>query len=940
MKRVIVLLITLALLVGMVGCPADPEPTPPVEYSLTISGAEGGSVTSPGEGTFTYDEGTSVNLVAVPASGYSFGGWTGHVSTIANVNAASTTITMNGDYAIKANFQLIPLAKYSLTISSTEGGSVTAPGQGTFTYDAGTVVELVAEADEGYRFMEWAGDVGTVTDVTAASTTVTMVGAYSIRASFAKEIRNWHDLHAIRDNLSGSYVLMNDLDSTTTGYSELAGPTANEGKGWQPIGGVAGDPVCSELVAPVQPFTGSFDGQGYDITGLFIHRPDEDGVGLFGCIIDGGVVENARVTQVDVTGRVYVGALMGLNLGTVSKSCSTGSVSGSQAVGGVGGWNYGTVIGSYSGSSVSGDWAVGGLIGLNHNILHDSSATGSVTGEGEVGGLVGGNAWGGISDSYSGGSVVGKLSTGGLVGRNWGSSVSNSHYNYDEVRVNGQRVITVGALLDEDFEQWLANDKLLNIGGRLTQEDGRYLISSVSDFKQLLAFGQDSSLEFRLTTDLNLAAEPGFYIPYLAGKFDANGHKISNLRLDLGSVSNVGLFGHLASGGELTGVTLENVDIVGATGVGGLVGLSDGSVSNSYSGGSVSGSWNVGGLVGEVHTGTLSNSYFSGSVSGDGAVGGLIGWYNAGDVRNCYYNSDEVRVNGKRVITIGALSNDDFEQWLADDKSLDVNERLSQEDGYYVINDVGDFKQLLAFGQDSSLKFRLTTDLDLAAEPGLYIPYMAGKFDGNGHKISNLRLNFDFVAQIGLFGCISTSGELTRVAAQNAHVTGCSTVGGLVGSNRGIVSHSYLMGSVTGSWSVGGLVGFNAWSGTVRECYSGGSVTAHYGTAGGLVGRNDGAVHRSFAAGSVVSPSYAGGLVGYNRGSSTVSNSFWDVQASGTEESDGGTGKTTVEMQDILTFSSAGWSIIAVAPGETDRSHTWNVIDGQAYPFLSWQPVS
>ena len=40
--------------------------------------------------------------------------------------------------------------KYDLTISSTAGGSVTTPGEGTFTYDADTVVDLVAEAKEGY----------------------------------------------------------------------------------------------------------------------------------------------------------------------------------------------------------------------------------------------------------------------------------------------------------------------------------------------------------------------------------------------------------------------------------------------------------------------------------------------------------------------------------------------------------------------------------------------------------------------------------------------------------------------------------------------------------------------------------------------------------------------------------------------------------------------
>jgi hypothetical protein len=69
-----------------------------------------------------------------------------------------------------------------------------------------------------------------------------------------------------------------------------------------------------------------------------------------------------------------------------------------------------------------------------------------------------------------------------------------------------------------------------------------------------------------------------------------------------------------------------------------------------------------------------------------------------------------------------------------------------------------------------------------------------------------------------------------------------------------------------------------------------------------------------------------------------VSNSFWDTQTSGQAGSDGGTGKTTAEMQDIATFSEATWEIVALAPGERNSSYIWNIVDGETYPFLSWQP--
>jgi hypothetical protein len=107
------------------------------------------------------------------------------VGTITDVNDATTTITMNGDYSITANFEEI--VEYELTISSTEGGAVTNPGEGTFTYAPGTVLDLVADADAGYLFDEWTGDVGTIADVDAAITTITMNGDYSITANFVRQ---------------------------------------------------------------------------------------------------------------------------------------------------------------------------------------------------------------------------------------------------------------------------------------------------------------------------------------------------------------------------------------------------------------------------------------------------------------------------------------------------------------------------------------------------------------------------------------------------------------------------------------------------------------------------------------------------------------------------------------------------------------------------------
>ena len=97
MKRIGIFLIIAALLAGMAGCA-------PTQYQLTISSTSGGSVITPGEGTFTYNEGKVVRLWARSALGHRFSEWTGDVATINTVNSFVTTITMNGDYSITADF--------------------------------------------------------------------------------------------------------------------------------------------------------------------------------------------------------------------------------------------------------------------------------------------------------------------------------------------------------------------------------------------------------------------------------------------------------------------------------------------------------------------------------------------------------------------------------------------------------------------------------------------------------------------------------------------------------------------------------------------------------------------------------------------------------------------------------------------------------------------
>ncbi|TFH17976.1 MAG: DUF2341 domain-containing protein [Lentisphaerales bacterium] len=159
-------------------------------YLLTVSSTAGGSATTPGEGVFTNDYGATPAISAVSNANYHFLYWSGTAADagkVADTNAESTTVTTDGDYTLVANFAS---DTYTLTISSTAGGSAATPGEGVFTNDYGATPAIVATSNANYHFLYWSGtaaDAGKVADTNAESTTVTTDGDYTLVANFASD---------------------------------------------------------------------------------------------------------------------------------------------------------------------------------------------------------------------------------------------------------------------------------------------------------------------------------------------------------------------------------------------------------------------------------------------------------------------------------------------------------------------------------------------------------------------------------------------------------------------------------------------------------------------------------------------------------------------------------------------------------------------------------
>lgn len=230
--------------------------------------------------------------------------------------------------------------------------------------------------------------------------------------------------------LDAHYILGRSIDASITRDENY-----KEGRGWQPIGSSDDQ----------SPFTGSFDGRGFQIKNLNINRPGEERVGLF-AETNGAVIKNLRLTEVSIRGGKYVGAVCGINKGTIHNVFLQGEIKGDFVTGGLAGWNYtgiieqvlirasisgrynlGGLVGRNSSGTIShihaqiqvggDDRNIGGLVGYNteYSTVENTKTSGKVSGYERVGGVVGLNS-GTVEDSSFSGEIAGDWMTGNLIG--------------------------------------------------------------------------------------------------------------------------------------------------------------------------------------------------------------------------------------------------------------------------------------------------------------------------------------------------------------------------------------------------------------------------------------------------------------------------------------------------------------------------------------------
>ena len=159
---------------------------------------------------------------------------------------------------------------FTVTFDS-NGGSEVVPDS-IPVLDGYRMTEPQAPTKAGCMFTGWFTDNGTFVDKWDFATSIVTSDITLYAQWAAGEIRTAADLNAVRNFLSGSYTLMNDIDLAAAGYTN-----------WVPIGTYD------------TPFTGKFNGNGHKITGLTINMSGEICDGLFGYLSGNGSVSNLGV---------------------------------------------------------------------------------------------------------------------------------------------------------------------------------------------------------------------------------------------------------------------------------------------------------------------------------------------------------------------------------------------------------------------------------------------------------------------------------------------------------------------------------------------------------------------------------------------------------------------------------------------------------------------
>lgn len=603
-------------------------------------------------------------------------------------------------------------------------------------------------------------------------------------------------------------VLTADIELNTLGSKD---------KEWTPIG------------TAENPFTGTFDGAGHTISGVYVNQPEATGVGLFGVvknINDEGetasvtpefivqkktlLIKNLRVTDTTVNGYQNVGGIIGHSIGAGVKDCYfEGTVNGGfNSVGGVVGYaDAETVINQcYAQSTVVGKQRTGGVVGYasSNSVISKCYATVDVTGTSNVGGIVGTVGGANLVGCFVFGSVAGTNRVGGIIGYSTVSVVRGA-YSYVEIHSEGANIGgAVGHLFGGEYASiFYCYEKSLcdgPVGVARTQEE-MYTADFVKELNKAMPYfcfdyteinSGYPVLTWMLQTDvwtgeleIPTQNESGIYLIY----------KPSELAWFAGLVNGTiaGVDANPDADARVMSDLLFNINVYDDS-----MGIREwtpiGTPSRPYTGSFHGGEKNIAGL------------YTTTSSTEDGKYIGLFGYVGQGAKIDYTLVMDGLicgveNVGGIAGYAIGAqITNSVCSSEVRGDRAVGG-----------VVGNIAGSTVVSSCGMIGSINGTNTT--------------------GDKSYVQN----FGGVVGYNNRSTINKSFSYSNINAADARY-----VGGLIGNNAGgTLTNSYSTSTITGSTIAGGIVGYNN-NGTVTTCYTAGKVTAASGS-GIAFGQNSGA---------------------------------------------------------------------------------------------------
>lgn len=554
---------------------------------------------------------------------------------------------------------------------------------------------------------------------------------------------------------------------------------------------------------------GEFDGQGHFITNLTVSDTSLEYAGLFGYVTDHATIKNLGVFG-EFSGGEYVGGIAGYSENSEITNC----------------FFIGTVSGTNT-NGIANEDTIGDTV-KNCYFQSDSTDTNART-----------------EKQFKSGEVaelLNMLPNGGTQ-EVWGQTIGADAYPC--ALTSDNKVIRDYTNLGwHNHTNGTTEDNCPNCVKTPKQENGVYQISTIQELYWFSAYvnNTDSSIKAELANNITVNEDisaqnriiwtpAGTGSKPFTGTFDGKGHIISGLVKE-NSTEPVGLFGVIGSGGEVSNVGVVNCIFSSTADAGGIAGINEGTITDSYIYGISSGN---GAQIAASGTGKTDNCFVLNTTNDPAEIAYKLN--RSSQTWGCKIGDDKLptAINEENRVYFGkTYHNHDKNTLYCDDCCDFILTKPTEESGWYLISEPGElawFARLINGGIDindhTNAKAKLTEDLDFSAYTGYnWTPIgtednpFSGIFDGNSHTISGLKSSG--ADHAGLFG-YADGASISKLIVNGCDFSGnksAAAMCGSVGTNGVTFNFCGSYDNTLAETSTAGFAGISAGKVTLDRCYT------------------------------------------------------------------------------------------------------------------------